>query len=213
MSISFAIGDTNIFSFRFNFKILSNMIKKLSLFFLLCFGLSYPVLKAQVLAANYELVYDEKEKHFDVYLVVLEGSASTTRHRVQFNSQVSIIVPTGAMVEVVQNHNPFQDNQQYKGTKPLIWELVKPLIAPAPSPKNDFYAVRPVLFPSSFYNDVNQGDKIKLFTLKITTDNINGVRFFNNGVDPGPEVPGMLGRDFNNGFCMGGPAQLYKKVD
>ena len=75
------------------------MIKKLSLFFLLCFGFGYPALKAQVMAASYELVYDEKEKHFDVYLVVLEGSASTTRHRVQFNSQVSLIVPTGAVVE------------------------------------------------------------------------------------------------------------------
>ena len=87
------------------------------------------------------------------------------------------------------------------------------MIAPVPSPKNDFYAIRPVLFPSSFYNDVNQGDKIKLFTLNITSDNIKGVRLFNNGVDPGPEVTGMLGRDFNNGFCMGGPAQLYKKLD
>lgn len=189
------------------------MIKKLTLFFLLCCVLGYAEVNAQVTAANYELVYNEKEKLFDVYLVVLEGSATTTRHRVQFNSQVSLVVPTGATLEITQNHNPFQDNQQYKGTKPLVWELVKPLIAPAPSPKSDFYAVRPVLFPSSFYNDVNQGDKVKLFTLKITTDNIQGVRLFNNGVDPGPEVAGMLGRDFNNGFCMGGPAQLYTKVD
>ncbi|HRD06849.1 MAG: hypothetical protein U0V54_08245 [Saprospiraceae bacterium] len=189
------------------------MIKRHSLFLLMFLGFGLQSIFAQVTAASYELVYNEKEKQFDVYLVVLEGSAQTTRHRVQFNSQISLVVPTGTTLEIVKNHNPFQDNQQYKGTVPLIWELVKPLIAPSPSPKSDFYAVRPVLFPSSFYNDVSQGDKIKLFTFKAVTDMPEEVRLYNNGVDPGPEVNGMLGRDFNNGFCMGGPAQLYKKMD
>ena len=189
------------------------MIRKQSLFLLLFLAMGLQSAMAQVLAASYELVYDEKEKSFDVYLVVLEGSAKTTRHRVQFNSQISLVVPTGTTLEIVKSHNPLQDNQQYKGTVPLVWELVKPLIAPAPSPNNDFYAVRPVLFPSSFYNDVNQGDRIRLFTFRSTTDNPGGIRLFNNGVDPGPEVPGMMGRDFNNGFCMGGPAQLFKKMD
>lgn len=189
------------------------MIKRHSLILLMFMALGWHSVKAQVMAATYELVYNQKEKLFDVYLVILEGSANTTRHRVQFNSQISLVVPTGTTMEIVKSHNPFQDNQYYKGTTPLVWELVKPLVAPAPSPKNDFYAVRPVLFPSSFYNDVNQGDKIKLFTFKAVTDMPESIRLYNNGVDPGPEVNGMMGRDFNNGFCMGGPAQLYKKLD
>ncbi|MBK8700867.1 MAG: hypothetical protein IPN29_15530 [Saprospiraceae bacterium] len=167
---------------------------------------------AQVTAVAYQLEKSKESGYYDCYLFISEGFATTTKQRIQFNSQVSLVVPKGTEIELVKSYMPIQDNQLYKGTTAMEWELAKPLLSPAPSPDHNFYAFRPVLFPSCFYNDLKQGDRVKLFTFKVTPSGAPSVRFFENEVDPGPDQPGMMGRDFSNGFCIGGTAQLFKGI-
>lgn len=167
-------------------------------------------LQAQITSVEYKIKHNEKTKEFDVYLVVLEGMTSSTKHRIQFNSQISFLVPTGSATTISQLYMPLQDNQELKGTLPMEWDMVKPLTAPTAMPEYDFYAVRPTLIPTSLYNQIKAGDEIKLFSFTCQTHKTESVRLFKNGIDP-TSTNEMLGRDFFNSFCIGGITDVYKK--
>ncbi|MFM2393846.1 MAG: hypothetical protein RLZZ546_1828 [Bacteroidota bacterium] len=182
-------------------------------YIVLCILFGHVFSNAQILSATYTIEKSEKENQYDIYLSVLEGSAKSTRDRAQFNSQACIVVSTGAQVEVVQTYNPIKDNQEYKGTDPITWQVSKPLIAPEADKMHDFFSFRPKLMPSAFYHDVQQGDKIKLFTIAVIfpTKEAMDVRLFKNGEDPDEYIPSMQGRNFSQGICIGGVKQLYKQ--
>jgi hypothetical protein len=165
--------------------------------------------QAQVKAINYELKYNAATGLHDCYIIIKKGHAVTMRDRVQFNSQIAVLVPTGSPVEMEKTYMPLEDNQQYTGLNPIQWKVEKPLMGPSSSPKYDFYSITPNLFPSAFYNDLAEGDRIKLFSLKVSCENSAAVRLYNKATDPDATALGMKGRDFNNSFSIGGPEEDY----
>jgi hypothetical protein len=172
--------------------------------------LNFHNMYSQVKGVTYDMLYNKETSNFDIYIVIEKGSAKATMDRIQFNSQVSIVVPTGCKMEIVKFHMPIEDNQKMDGVRPMEWKTEKPLVAPSSAPLNDYYSVFPILIPSSFYNEVNEGDKIKIFSINVKTDNIKGVRFYNKKLDPDASDPSMRGQDFSNAFCIGSPEQIYK---
>jgi hypothetical protein len=182
---------------------------KLNLTFFI--SLFFIQLTAQITAVRYELQYNKKEKTTDVYLIIVEGQTNpeVPPHRIQFNSQVGIVVPKGTPLEIIATHNPLQDNREKKGTKPSRWESVNPMLSPNGAPKSDFYSIRPVISPTAFYNELKAGDRIKLFTLGTNNKNCKKVRLFDLTKDPQVGHPGMQGRNFTNAFCLGSAKQLY----
>jgi hypothetical protein len=186
---------------------ITNWYAFLALIFSFCISING---YAQITSVDYKIMYNESSNQFDVYLRVLEGKTTSTKHRIQFNSQISIIVPTGAMTEITKHYMPLQDNQQLTGTTPMEWDMIKPLISPPAMPKYDVYAVRPTLMPTALYNEMKAGDEIKLFSFKCETNTPSEVRLFKNGEDPS-STPEMFGRDFFNAFCIGSIEDVYKK--
>jgi hypothetical protein len=183
-------------------------MKNLLFIFFCCFAsLSY----CQVSSVDYLMKYNCETNQYDVSIIILEGSASSIPHRVQLNSQISIVAPTGESIVIMNKYMPLQSNQQYTGSAPLDWILSNPIFAPAEQPENDFYSVFPKLSPASFYNDIEEGDVIMLFsfTAGTTGQYDEGVRFYKNGIDPGDADPGMAGGDFSNGFTIGSPVNIY----
>ncbi len=177
--------------------------------FLLCF-FSINVF-SQISSLDYLMKYNCETNQYDVHIVILEGSANSIPHRAQFNSQVSLVVPTGESVQITDMYMPLQNNFNYEGTIPLIWFLGTPVVAPAAQPEHDFYGVTPTLSPASLYNDLAVGDIVKIFsfTAGTTGQYDENVRFYINGVDPISTDPGMGGGSFSNGFTIGGSLQLY----
>ena len=174
---------------------------------LILFLITSPLI-AQIQSVDYQMKYNCETNQYDVKIIILKGSATTIPQRAQFNSQISIVVPTGEQVEITEKYMPLENNQNYNGTTPLKWTLGTGKISPEAQPESDFYGISPTLSPASFYNDLEEGDKVTLFSFTAGTIGTydENVRFFQNGVDPGISD---LGGDFSNGFTMGGSAQLY----
>ncbi|MBK9256230.1 MAG: T9SS type A sorting domain-containing protein [Saprospiraceae bacterium] len=186
------------------------MALRILYFLFFAFVLSFH-LNAQVEGVNYQIKFNKSTCLFDCCIIIMEGSATLPIHRAQFNAQYSVVVPTGSTVFIAQNHMPVQNNQNYNGTVPMNWYLSSSIVAPAAAPESDFYSITPTLTPTSFYNNVSAGDTIRLFSLSISPvkECTEGVRLFENGVDPDSQAPGMFGGDFSNGFTMGGYDQKY----
>lgn len=182
---------------------------KNSIFTLLLILGAITITDAQVTSLKYLLEYNESTSLYDVKIVIEEGSATTIVQRIQFNAQVSIIVPTGSTISMSEFFNPIQDNQDYMGTVPLEWILSAGVISPPGQPESDFYAIFPNLGITSLYNDIFEGDTITLFNIDVDVEPCeNSVRFFENGVDPGPvEFPNN--ENFNNSFAIGSIQQIY----
>ena len=155
--------------------------------------------------------YNCETNQYDVSLVILEGSAHSVAHRAQFNAQISLVVPSGEGIVITNKYMPLQSNQNYNGSAPLDWGLGIPVYSPESQPENDFYSVFPKLAPASFYNDLEAGDIVMLFSFVAGTSGQydENVRFFLNGVDPDDKAEGMNGADFSNGMSIGSPEQIY----
>ena len=175
------------------------------------FMLIYNFVFCQVQSLNYHIRYNTTSCLFDCCIIIIEGNATTAVQRAQFNSQYSIVVPTGSNVSIAKLRNPIQSNQNYGGTQPLIWYVGSVVQNPESLPGSDIYSITPTLTPTSFYNNLYEGDTIVLFSLNISPvlDCGTGVRVFENGVDPDSGAPGMGGGDFSNGFTMGSVEQKY----
>lgn len=165
-----------------------------------------------VTGVKYQMRFDTTTCLFDCYIIITEGSATTAAQRAQFNAQYSIVTPAGSFIEIDTSYMPLINNQTYGGTTPMSWTLTNHIYAPCVQPQNDFHSIIPVLSPASFYNDLNTGDTIRLFSLKVTPIPAcaSDIRIFKNGIDPSSSAPCMGSGDFNNGFTLGGPAQDYK---
>lgn len=178
-----------------------------NLFILFCFfsTISY----TQVESVDFLMKYNCETNQYDVKLVILEGEATSIPQRAQFNSQISVVVPTGENLVVTDHIMPIQNNQFYDGDTPLLWTVGTPEISPAIQPENDFYGITPTLSPASFYHDLQAGDVVTLFSITVGESGQydESVRFFKNGVDP--DESNMGGGDFSNGFTMGGAQQLF----
>ncbi len=164
-------------------------------------------INAQISGIDYQLEYDNELCRYNCNLVITEGSATTIVRRVQFNSQITIVLPTGSIFKIVEHFMPLQNNQNYTGTVPLNWLVGNSIIAHSLAPTEDFYGIIPTLSPTSLYNDLEEGDIVKLFsfTVKNTNTCVEGVRLFENGIDPG----NLNGGDFSNNMSIGGINQMY----
>jgi hypothetical protein len=183
---------------------------KLNCFLTSIFLFVLVTLQSQVTGVKYQMKYNQHTKQFDVYMNVVEGNAYLSKHRIQFNSQISIVAPSSSVVSIVENYMPLQLNADYKGTKPSKWNLSNSISNASSFNGNSIYGIIPSLTPTPFYNDLNTGDEVKLFSLKITplpTCN-DEVRFYDNEKDARSTARDLLGADFSNGFTIGGSIQL-----
>ncbi len=175
----------------------------------------------QVSGVKYQMKYNPVTCKYDCYIVIITGTSTTAPQRAQFNSQYSIVVPTGSTLSVAQNFNPIQGNNSGTNTTPpLQWTISSNINAPAVTPLVDYYSITPTLSPTSFYAPLSPGMEVKLFSLTIspTVNCSEGIRIYENPVivngvrvsgDPSSSEPGMGGGDFANGFTIGGIQQDY----
>ncbi len=166
---------------------------------------------SQVTSVDYQIKYNESFCEYDAYVVINAGTATTIPQRIQFNAQYSIVVPTGTNLTITESYMPLQSNATYTGTIPLTWSAGTPVVSPAAQPESDFYSITPDLGITSHYNDLAAGDAIKIFSFAVDTifNCSEGIRIFENGVDPDSDQPGMGMADFSNGFLLGSINQIY----
>lgn len=169
------------------------------------------VFSQTVQSLDYLLSYDSTTCWYDFHIIILDGYAEGAGQRTQFNSQITLVIPTGSTIAFADKYLPLQNNQSYTGTLPMDWNFGPSVSNPAASPNNDFISITPTLAPTSQYNNIYAGDTLKLFSVSISgVQNCGeGIRLFENGVDPNSGDPGMDGADFSNGFTVGGFVQLY----
>lgn len=166
---------------------------------------------SQVESVNYKLQYNNESGHFDCYLVVNEGSAKNTRDRAQFNAQITLVAPKASNVYITESFMPLINNQDSRSTMPANWEVSNEIESPNQLEDSRLVSIFPELLPTAFYNDLNAGDEVKLFSFKVTpmVDCAKDIRFYNNTQDPASVGKGMGGSDFRNGFTVGGVDQKY----
>lgn len=166
---------------------------------------------AQIQSVDYLMTYNTEMNQYDVSLVVIDGETSIPTHRNQYNSQISIVVPTGRSLTVTESYMPLENNSNYTGTVPTTWFVTTQLNASVADPTIDIFNVIQTLSPSSFYNDLAAGDNVLLFSFKVGTSGefMEGVRFFKNETDPSSLDAGMGGSDCSNYFKIGDCRNLF----
>lgn len=177
---------------------------------LFCFFIQN-IVSAQVTDVKYLLRFNDTTGLFDAFLIAEAGNATTVQQRTQFNSQFSVVVPSGSSVSVSENFLPLVGNQNYNSMTPREWNMVNSILAPLSNPHNDYHALIPGLSPSAHYNNIAEGDTLKLFSISVQPIPAckQEVRMFENDTDPTSQDPSFMGGDFSNGFTMGGSMQLY----
>jgi len=185
-------------------------MKKTLLLISLLIG-SISAIYSQVTSVDFQIKYNDSICEYDAYLIINEGSANTIPQRIQFNAQFSMVVPTGTNMSVTESYMPLHNNQFYTSTTPLTWSASTPVVSPAAQPESDFYSITPDLGITSHYNNLAAGDTIKLFSIAVDTifDCSEGIRIYENGIDPDSDAPGMGMADFGNGFTLGNIDQIY----
>ncbi|MFT6333858.1 MAG: hypothetical protein ACI86M_001566 [Saprospiraceae bacterium] len=186
-----------------------DIIKKVACSFLYLFISYTSFTQAQVFGVSYYMEYDTSECRYDCSVIVIEGSATFIPFRTQFNSQYTLVVPTGTTIAIEETYLPLQDNQYYLGTVPSDWTI-------GASAFNvldlgiDYHPVSPNLGIASQYNDINEGDTLKIFSFSVTGNSEcgTGVRFFENGLDQN-----VNGGDYSCGFTIGGPWEDYTGIE
>lgn len=162
----------------------------------------------QITAVKYQMRYNTTSCRYDCYIVLSNPSDTTTvqAQRVQFNAQYSLVVPTGTAISVAQNFNP----KRITNGTPLTWQISSTVSDPTVTPGRDYISITPNLSPTAAYAaGLQGGDTIRLFSLLVTPTTLCGdsIRIFDNDLDPVSDSLG--GGDFDNGFTIGSPEQLY----
>jgi hypothetical protein len=170
------------------------------------------LLNAQVNAVQYQLRFNESTNLFDAYLLIKDGQATKTNEKIQFNSQFTIIAPENSAFQLIKSYMPLLDNKFNNGTKAQPWAIANVTSRPAADKVHDYISIVPSLTPTGFYNDLNTGDDVKLFSINIqpVTNCGADVKLYENGVSPNSSAKGLKGGDFSNGFTMGGVEQIYE---
>lgn len=169
----------------------------------------------QVTKVNYGIKYNSTTCLFDCYMKVIEGQTNSDRDRVQFNSQLSVVVPTGSEVRLETSHAPFINNIKERGTKVAPWSISNFAFAPESSSEVDVYGITPKTYPVAAYHDLVEGDEVVLFSLSISpiVDCAKDVRIFDLSKDPSSSAKGMYGSDYRNGFTIGGAEQKFGQFE
>lgn len=175
--------------------------------FFSCFFLT-PKLDAQVESVNYRLKYNVDSCWYDAFIIINAGSATSPADRTQFNSQYTIVTPTGTGLTITRRYAPYETGA---GNPAALWTRTAFVSNPTSLSGFDVHSITVPLTPTARYNNLAAGDTIKLFSFSLDTIFNCGadIRLWQNGVDPGSDQPGMLDSDWSNGFTIGGPEQLY----
>ena len=162
---------------------------------------------AQVEGVSYALSFNASTSSYDCFLIIEKGEAFSKLHRIQFNSQISIVTPAGSTLEVSKSFMPYLGIDQNR--KPLEWMITDMVSAPREDLFHDYYSISPNISQTSIYNNISEGDKLKLFSLKaISKENKESIiRFYENGKDIN-----INGTDFSNGFSLGSSNQIFKGI-
>jgi hypothetical protein len=173
--------------------------------------LNVQFISSQVESVNYKLQYNSETCLFDCYLVVNGGVAKKTLHRAQFNAQITVVAPLVSNVYITESYMPLINNQDSRSTQPAQWFVSNEIESPHQLKESRLVSIFPELLPTAFYNEINPGDEVKLFSFKVTPtlDCAKDVRLYDNNEDPSSIGKGMAGSDFSNGFTMGGVEQKY----
>lgn len=174
----------------------------------MCCSLS---LQAKVSSVKFMLKHKAADKSVGIYLIVHEGEAKTAKDRIQFNAQISLVVPKGLEPNRIESFMPLNGNKDYKGKEAIRWEIESKVKGPGVTPDLDYYSIVPVLQPTSFYNNLNAGDTVHLFNVYFEGSDVcfYNIRLFDNVNDPNPKSPGMAGSQFVNTFTIGGLEKVY----
>lgn len=184
-------------------------MKKATPFLLLVFSFLSFNSDAQVTKLKYLLEYNCDTDLYDVKIKVTEGSATSIGERAQFNAQITIVVPTGSPFKINELYFPLVNNQNYEGTQSMEWNNGPALIAPDGIENFDFYPISPKINPASFYNNIAEGDEVRLFSFSLgdNTEYDSSVRFFDNLNDNNNSTLDIS--NYSNGFTLGGTQQDY----
>ena len=177
--------------------------------FLVFIGLSK--VESQITAVDFLIQYSPETCLYEACIVIGGGSATTYPERIQFNSQYTIVTPTGTTLSIDTLFWAKEDNATYTGTIPCLWEFGPKEISPPTQPQNDFHTVFPNLSPPSAFNNLVTGDTIRLFGISTNAPLACDmeIRPFDNDNDP-PSIDMPSGGDFSNGFVFGVGGQVYR---
>jgi len=84
----------------------------------------------QIQSVDYSLRYNSETCLFDCYLIINEGKTKSTVTRAQFNSQITIVVPLKSSAYVEESFMPLRDNQSYRSSEPISWEVTNEVESP-----------------------------------------------------------------------------------
>ncbi len=173
--------------------------------------LLFQTLHSQIRELNYQLKFNDKTNQYDCYLVVKKGQAVNPVERIQFNAQITLIIPTNKTLKIAQSYMPLQFNKKYDGEKPLQWGVSNVSRKPAADADHDYVSIVPSLTPTAFYDNMFEGDEVKLFSFEVSPVVQCGaeVRLFDNQMDLNSSSRGLGGGDYSNGFTIGGVEQKY----
>lgn len=170
-------------------------------------------INAQLKKSDLRLDYNPETSHYDVYFIVKEGSATTALDRTHASAQISFNVPKGADAEIKKAYNPIKGNTvSGSDDKPQTWYINATVESPGITPERDYFTVETPWTPVSRYNNLSEGDSVKLFSISIDTDDPCSIRLFDNENDPGPLDAGFFGADFSNTIIIGGSTNSFNKV-
>ena len=151
--------------------------------------------------------YEEQDAVYHVSIVIAEGSAETPAHRIQFNCQLAFVMDTSIFLSLSQRYTPLLNNVAMTSNTPMNWILKQRIDRPVQDPEHNYITVEPTLNPTAFYNNLFEGDTVRLFTLSVDKGKVcaGSVRFADPALDP-PRVNGV---SVQQGFTIGGTEQLY----
>lgn len=173
----------------------------------LIFGLS---LNAQITKVKYLLTYDHQHCEYLVSLYIEEGQINSNADRILFNSQISVVTDANVQLTVSRVYNPYIGPNS---TSPIVYEKLPPAVTPANCSSYTYHRFWPHITPTAYFPEgLSAGDTLALFSFKSDKATARcgfDIRLFENGKDPGPGDPDMLGNDFSNAFTMGSVNPLY----
>ncbi len=163
---------------------------------------------SQLTGGKLQLAYDGNTDTYFMLLHITGGEAKTRQHRVQGNSQLTVVTPKNSTITVDKNYKPTPDTG-----KPLEWRLAASINNPAASPNNKFTSFGPNLSPTGFHDTLVAGDVVQLysFTVNPKPAKFSDVRLFDKGIDPNSGAAGMAGADFSNSVVIGG-AEIFEEI-
>jgi uncharacterized protein YjdB len=182
-----------------------------AIIFLLSFAGTHR-LSGQVSAVHFHLAYNADSCRFEAYMIVSNGNAEDAEDRLLSVLDFTVILPSGTFVDNITGFTPLLANISGSGTEAAEWGISYAVNAPDADPSNDYYLFSPYFDEALYFNTLNPGDTVLLFSF--TADNITncgaGIRCFDNQSDPGPAAEGMGNVDFSNKISLNNSDPLFQ---